>query len=383
MAPAQGEGRHLNYQSNHGNNRDWPDNPMEFMINGAIRGITGENDQDFVSQIGVTENIQPLGGDSNNEDDCSFVFQNGVPEDNQSMEINSQCGEYPDFISQVDPSEYYQTLGSTSDSDDSASESSINGQPNHSLLNCENLECTDDSNFGDIESNGDTAYDTESLWNESDGEALTASMDGHGNDFTPRDRSHNRLGGYQGLLLSQIDLGFLGEDDSDSLTTDPLASSDEDDYGEISYDFEEITPIIRNNSFVRRMENRRLPSSFDPDIVFDDDSDSNEPHDGPFLVQGQIWEDPSSDELNSFIVAQGRAHVHEQQPASPLLIEEGSDENKENIPPQRQVQSRIGDNRHGNEPNTVRGTRGRFDPVQSVQHHSFGPLRPVAPWPLE
>lgn len=297
-------------------------------------------------------------------------------------------------VSQIDIDGDQDSLKSY-ESDDSADGVSI-GHPNtpvnglnedeslfsDSSSNDSDSEDMSDSRFGGSESNGEGDNSNDPFWSASETDIPSEpasprqnaleNRDSQEDNESVEDQEHNEGGmqpEWENLVEAEID---------NDLASNAMGRMYEQDRSEWEVQGHPVgyNSLIPRSNFMNAiiMENTRTPPGFDPEMVFDD-SDNNQ---GSFSVPGQIWEDLSSDELSSTMVAQMPLDELDYQALSPVAFEDYSDENKENMAPETNDHVNTDSNVFDEdlaEPGDTSG-HGR------LSHNWFGPLRPLRPWDI-
>ncbi|KAI1936641.1 hypothetical protein LOZ66_004617 [Ophidiomyces ophidiicola] len=315
--------------------------------------------------------------------DTCLVFEGGHTEKTEFMDYgavdatsddsesqNEMVGHVEGDVSGEDPQDDAEQLSESDKSDPYSTEETEDQPPNDD----DDIDSMNDPNFGDVESNGDTIYDDESLWNDSDSSASNDDVDQEA--YQNGDENQGQSSRYRSQFLSKFELDVLKEAGIiEQSTSSAEMSSEEVDQGD-------NTPAINasavhENAFMRRLigNSNRSPPRFDPDMVFDDGTDIRPPaHSGPFSAPGQIWEDPSSEELSPSNAA--RKRIRERGANSlPSAMADISDNDKENVAPTHRGEE--ADSQNNNAFNTANNSDGNFYPVfQEPNYVSLGPLRP-------
>lgn len=302
-------------------------------VNGNFH--SSDNNDEISSQIDFTEDQESLGFDESEEsDDGVSVGHPNTPVDNPEED---------------------KSIISVESSDDGDSYS----------------EDQDDSQFGDTESNGDGKNDIESPWSESESDHSPEPVNSQ-NSAQDNENQGNEDHNNDGIQVEWENLGDSALNTSTSDVTGHLGEFEGSEW-EAERNAREDLSLVPRSDLMRAMimENSRLPTGFDPGMVFDD-SDSVQ---GPFSVPGQIWEDLSSDDLDSPMDEQLPFETFEPAP-SPSPYEESSDEDKENLAPQ--ADNQVSDNLDEGSADSLNS-----DGHGRINHELFGPLRPLPPWAIE
>ncbi|EEP76946.1 predicted protein [Uncinocarpus reesii 1704] len=351
------------------------------LSNGIVENEQAEEidteSEEFASQIDTSEYRQRF--ITSNEGRHNQVLQNGIAESGQNGEISSNNARDYGYVSSIGAIEEGRSFG-MGFTDTAIGRSDRGGGANHPVLNEEDEGSGGDSGFGDTESNGDSENDTEALSDGSNDGTFTGYRGQYRNRANqasePGDQTQNDGASSRSRILRQLDIEVRGGNLDSPPTELPRSTSGNREWNDLEYDSEESAPVIRQNSFLRRLitENNRLPARFDPEMMFDENWGTSGTNRGPFSAPGQIWEDSPYDELGSSLIMQLRMSFQERHLGFPPPLADGSDENKENIPPQHQVQLSNTDDLEGGTSNSIHGSRGRFNLISGMREQSYRAL---------